>query len=87
MEAFQGRDVELVFIAGSVREAQRVEEVLTQQGFEFAVEIEPFVRYVLEVFPSEHEGAAFYVLSGRSAYCRRALAAAGLASGVIGTSP
>ncbi|HEY7677350.1 MAG TPA: hypothetical protein VIG69_09775 [Candidatus Methylomirabilis sp.] len=87
MEAFEGRDVEPVFIAGSVREAERVEEVLTRLGIEFAVKIEPFVRYILAVLPSEHEGAAFYVLSGHSAYCRRALAAAGLGSGLMGDSP
>jgi hypothetical protein len=86
IETFEDRDVEPVFIAGSVGEAERVEEVLTQQGIEFAVRIEPFIRYILAVFPSEHEGAAFYVLSGQSAYCRRALAAAGLSSGLIGDS-
>ena len=86
MEAFEEKDVEAIFIAGSVREAERVEKVLTQHGIEFAVKIKPFVRSTLRVFRSQHEGAAFYVLSGQSASCRRVLAAADLSSGLIGDS-
>ncbi len=76
--------MEPIYIAGSVEEAECVEEALTRGGIEFAVKVEPFVRYFLHLFPSEHAGAAFYVLSGQSAYCRRILAAAGLSSGLIG---
>ena len=64
IEAFADRDVEPIFLAAKVREAQRVAEVLTQQGIEFGVKVEPFIRYLLDAFPLEHEGAAFYLLSG-----------------------
>lgn len=75
------RDPERVFIAASLREARRVEELLTTRGVDYAVHVEPFA--VTFLFRSTRHGAAFYVTSGQAAYCRSMLAAAGLSKGVV----
>ena len=79
--------MEPIYIAATLREAKRIEEVLTRQGIEYAVEVEPFVRYLFLIIPRRHAGATFHVLSGQGAYCREALAAAGLAAGLIDQVP
>jgi len=83
MEDFAGKEVEPIYMAATLREAKRVEEVLTRQGVEYAVKIEPFVRYLLLLIPRRYSGATFYVFSGQSSFCRRALAGAGLSAGLI----
>ncbi len=81
-EAFLDKEVSRVYIAASVAEAERVEKALTDEGFEFMVEIEPFTKAVLGIFPQEYSGAAFYVLSGQAAPARKILSAAGLRAGL-----
>jgi hypothetical protein len=73
-------DAERVFIAGTLREALQVEELLTAEGIEYAVQIEPFGTSLLF---SQRNGAAFYVGSGQAAYCRQRLTSEGLGRGVV----
>lgn len=77
-EAFLEKEVSRVYIAGSVREAERVEKALNEEGFDYLVEIERFTKAVLGIFTSEYSGASFYVLSGQATSARKALSAAGL---------
>ena len=72
-----------IYVAGRVREAKRVEELLSHHGIEYAVEIEPFTTRVLGVFRREYKGATFYVLSGQGGFCRNILRKAGLTKGII----
>ena len=69
-----------IYHAGELAEAKRVEDTLGASGINYAVEVEPYVRFSL--FSSEYAGAAFYVLSGRAEFCRRALFEAGLKIGI-----
>lgn len=74
-------DPERIYIASSLRVAQRVEEWLTTAGVDYVVQVEAFGRSLL--FSSLRVGAAFYVTSGQAAYCRQQLSAAGLGGGVV----
>lgn len=76
------KDLSRIYIAGHVAEAKRVENVLTENGIEYAVEIEPYIGLALGIVPLEYPGAAFYVLSGQAPFARRALLAAGLKVGL-----
>lgn len=73
-------DPERIFIAGSLREARRVEELLTTAGVDYVVQVEPFTTSVLF---SPRNGAVFYVTAGQAAYCRSQLMAARLDRGVV----
>ncbi|MGH7833010.1 MAG: hypothetical protein ACREQK_05155 [Candidatus Binatia bacterium] len=70
-----------IYLAGELAEAKRVEELLNSNGIDYAVEVEPYVRFSL--FSSEYAGAAFYVLSGQAEFCRVALCKAGLKAGIL----
>lgn len=58
-EFFDGRELELVFIAKRLSEAQDLEEKLTTAGVEYFVETDYYVGGFL--FRSERAGAFFYV--------------------------
>jgi hypothetical protein len=81
-EEFLDQEVTRVYIAGNVGEANRVEETLTKRGFDYIVEIEPYLRRILGIFPSKVAGAGFYVLSDQGPPARAALRAAGLVAGL-----
>jgi hypothetical protein len=75
------KEVARIYLAGELAEAKRVEEILNSNGIDYAVEVEPYVRFSL--FSSEYAGAAFYVLSGQAELCRRALCEAGFKAGIL----
>lgn len=72
-----------IYMAGRLREAQRVEQALTDGGVDYFVEIEKFRKNLLGVIPREYDGAAFYVAAERAESSRRLLVSAGLRSGII----
>lgn len=74
----------LVFIAGSVREAERVEAALTSDGIDYSVEATDFTQGILA---SGRAGVGFYVIQGQAAFARHRLVGAGLKSGVIEATP
>ena len=61
-----------------------MEDILTQDGIDYSVSLEPFVQ---GVFVSERNGIAFYVLSGQASYCRKLLESKGLSSGLTVDEP
>ena len=77
---FADKEVARIYLAGELTEAKRVEEILSVNGINYAVEVEPYVR--LSVFSSEYAGAAFYVLSGQADFCKQVLFEAGLKVGI-----
>jgi hypothetical protein len=81
-ETWEGKEVTRVYIAGRLAEALHVEKTLTQHGIDYAVDFEPFRLLVLGIFPSEHIGVGFYVLSGQADFSKRALLDAGLTTGI-----
>ncbi len=85
-EAFAGKDAARIYIAGRVREALRVEQVLSALAVDYVVEIEPYQTRLLGLLPVEYRGATFYVLAGCAESCRRALVDAGLRAGLVDAS-
>jgi hypothetical protein len=79
---FFEKEMERVYIAGRVNEAEGVEDALTEHGIDYAVAIEPFVTRSLGLFTSTYSGAAFYVASGEASAARSVLLAAGLSQGL-----
>ena len=57
---FEGRDVDLVYIAKKLKDALRLESVLTEAGVDYGVEADNYHGGV--IFRSERIGAFFYVL-------------------------
>jgi len=57
---FEGKEAVLVYIAKRLRDALRLEEVLTQAGIDYGVEADEYRGGV--VFRSVRTGAFFYVL-------------------------
>ena len=86
-EIFDNEEVAIVYIAGRLNEGKRVEQVLSDNAIDYAVDIEPFHRRVLGILPVEYEGVGFYVVSGQAEFCRRVLREAGLVQGLVEEDP
>jgi len=57
---FEDREMDLIYIARKLKEAKRLESILTESGVEYAVEADKYSGGV--IFRSERIGAFFYVL-------------------------
>lgn len=80
LEDFGDVKAVIVFLTPSLREARRVEALLTECGVDYAVSVEPCGK---TLFGSPRNGAAFHVAEHQAAYCRTHLTSAGLALGVL----
>lgn len=79
-DAFRGKSLVLVFIAGSVRDAERAEATLTSAGIDYCFEVEDFTQGILS---SPRAGVGFHVIEGQAPFARQELAQVNLQSGVI----
>ena len=73
---------EPVFIAANVREVKDLEELLIEEGIEYYVRPQEFVRGNV-LWSQSFGGLLFEVLAGQASYCRKLLTAKGYAAGVI----
>jgi hypothetical protein len=80
---FDDKEVTLVYIAGRLKEGKRVEQLLSDTGVDYAVDVEPFETTVLGILPVAYEGVGFYVASHQADHCREVLRAAGLVQGLV----
>jgi hypothetical protein len=78
-------DRERIFVARTLRQAKKVEALLTQAGVDYDVQVEPFGRSFL--FRTIRHGAVFYVSAAQAAHCRERLAEAGFGKGVVESDP
>ncbi len=60
-EALADVEVERVYLAAELDEARRVEAALDAGGIDYVVEVEPYWKNTLMIFPTRLAGAAFYV--------------------------
>ena len=74
-EHFGERELELIYIAKRLKEALRLEDVLTQSGVDYLVETDKYRGGV--IFVSERMGAFFYVEAGALEPARAVMRAAG----------
>lgn len=75
-EFFGDRELVLVYIAKRLKEALRVEEMLTGSGVDYAVETDTYQGGI--IFVSERVGAFFYVDPDAASAARSLLERAGL---------
>tara|TARA_Y100000588_G_C14240230_1_gene919005 strand:+ start:493 stop:708 length:216 start_codon:yes stop_codon:yes gene_type:complete len=68
-----------VYIAGTLREAKQVEELLAKNNVDYIVKVEP---YRTSILLGVRNGAAFYVDSKEVITCRHQLASAGFRKGL-----
>ena len=80
LEDLGHRQLVEVFIAHTLAEAQRAEELLTQRGVHYVVEVEALGR---TLFGSPRNVAVISVEEGQAQYCESQLVAAGLGLGVL----
>jgi hypothetical protein len=74
-EYFGERELDLLYIGKRLKDALRLEDLLTREGVEYAVETDTYQGGV--VFLSERTGAFFYVLPEELERARELLAANG----------
>jgi hypothetical protein len=79
-EVLGDRELARVYLAATIAEALRVEELLTDRGVDYVVQAEPYGR---SLFGSLRVGAVFYVEPAQAGYCGAQFAAAGLARGIL----
>ncbi len=60
-----------------------MEEVFDKVGIEYAVAVEPYKKLNFFLFPTEYNGAFFYVLKGQFDYCKKLLTQEGLTVGLV----
>jgi hypothetical protein len=77
--------LERIFIASTLRQARKTEELLTEAGVDYVVQVEPYSRSIL--FGTIRHGAAFYVAATYAAHCRDRLIGAGFGKGVVESDP
>ncbi len=82
-EQFGDAPCSRIYIAGRLREAREVEELLTRAGVDYVVEVEQFGKKLLGVIPRKYNGAAFYVLATHAESSHRLLLEAKLTTGII----
>jgi len=71
-EAFASGELALIYIARRLKEAQRLEDLLTTAGIDYLVETDTYRGGF--IFVSERVGAFFYVQPAAEAPCREFLA-------------
>lgn len=80
---FDDKEVTIVYVAGRLKEGKQVEQVLSANAIDYAVDSEPFQSRVLGILPVEYEGVGFYVVSSQADFCRGLLREAGLVQGLV----
>jgi hypothetical protein len=71
-ETFAASELALVYIAKRLKEAQRLEDLLTTVGVDYLVETDTYRGGF--IFVSERVGAFFYVQPEAEAHCRALMA-------------
>jgi hypothetical protein len=80
-EKFSDPEIIRIYIAKNIKEAEKIEKLLTDNHIDYAISLEPFLPPSL--LQSERMGAAFYVQSAQEALCRQLITDEGLQSGLI----
>ena len=82
-ESFGEDEVSRIYMAGRLREAQGVEEVLSTHDIDYYPEVEIYVTYLLGVVPRRQKGVAFYVRASEAAQCKHLLRDSGMGAGIL----
>ncbi len=80
-DKFSDLEISRVYIAKNIKEAERIETLLTENNIDYAVSLEPYLPPSL--LQSERMGAAFYVETAQGDLCRQLIAQKGLKAGIV----
>jgi hypothetical protein len=72
-EFFGDEPLELVHLSRRLKEAKGVEQLLTDEGVEYLLEVGPYSARLLFVIPVQRHGVYFYVREGEAAEVRLTL--------------
>ena len=72
---YEGQEMELVYVAGKLKEARQVEAILDEAGIDYAIQVEQYRAGV--IFASVRAGAFFYVAPETAGRCREVLTSRG----------
>jgi hypothetical protein len=78
--ALENHNLARVYIAGTLREAKDIEDLLTGNGINYMVQVEPYRASILF---GPRNGVAFYVIEEQATFCRAQLSAAGFHRGLL----
>lgn len=78
-------ELETVYIAGNLREAEALETLFAELGIEYEAAPCSFEHSIS--FGGIFAGVSFQVLAGQAPYCRRILLERGFAKGIVPSSP
>lgn len=80
-EELSGTSLSLVYIADSTVDAERVERVLSEQGIDYTLRLEPFMKSsaVGTVFGGIYTGVFFFIATTQHEVCRDLLRSTGFA--------
>jgi hypothetical protein len=82
-DEFGEEEVDCIYIAARRSEAKRVEEILSSNGIDYVVDVEPFEATILGLFRTQRDGLGFYVVAAQGDFGRRVLRDAGLLQGLV----
>lgn len=85
LEEFTDRQPELVYIAGNLVEAERVESVFNELQIDYAINIESFVKQ--SFLGGTYPGAFFYVSKKDAGHSREGLAIQGFTDTISSDNP
>ena len=76
-EWFGEREMELIQLSRKLKEALKVEAILTDAGIEYTLEVDSYKGTMFLVIPTERKGVFFYVPTEDAASVRDLLAGSG----------
>mgnify|MGYP001816208748 CR=1 FL=1 len=82
-DKFKEKEISLIYIAGEVREAGAIENILTEADIDYTVAHASYLREMLFEGAKELPGVGFYVLAGQAEICREKLLTAGYKAGIV----
>src|SRR5437763_1191941 len=82
LDDFHDDPLTRIYLAAYLKEAKQVEDVLTQHGIDYAVEVESYIKRFFAIFDAEYHGAGFFVRVAHANFARNMLREAGLSAGI-----
>jgi len=80
---FSGKSVTRVWLAASLREAEEIEGIFTDEDIDYFLELEPFISGTGMLPTSPAIGVSFYILAGQVSFCQHLLLQKGFKTSLV----
>ncbi len=81
-DKFADKEIARIYIAESIKEATTIEQILTENGVDYLIDLEQYTRPSLLTSPIQ-TGVVFYVLAGQIDFCKGIIESKGMSRGII----